>query len=84
MNLVTGGAGFIGSHLVQQLLTAGETVRVLEHPTAVVSHLPLECIELVQADIRDLDAMRNAARGCERLGAFLRIIFCHDVLPIIK
>ncbi|PTQ79596.1 dihydroflavonol-4-reductase [Nitrosospira multiformis] len=67
MNLVTGGAGFIGSHLVQQLLAAGETVRVLEHPKAVVSHLPLECIELVQADIRDLDAMRNAARGCERV-----------------
>jgi dihydroflavonol-4-reductase len=67
MNLVTGGAGFIGSHLVQQLLSAGETVRVLEYPTAVVSHLPLECIELVQADIRDSGAMRNAARGCERV-----------------
>jgi dihydroflavonol-4-reductase len=67
MNLVTGGAGFIGSHLVQQLLAAGETVRVLEHPKAVVSHLPLQRIELVQADIRDLGAMRNAARGCERV-----------------
>ncbi|SFU75448.1 NAD-dependent epimerase/dehydratase family protein [Nitrosospira multiformis] len=67
MNLVTGGAGFIGSHLVQQLLTTGEPVRVLEHPTAVVSHLPLECIELIQADIRDLGAMRKAARGCERV-----------------
>jgi dihydroflavonol-4-reductase len=33
----------------------------------VVNHLPLECIELVQADIRDLGAMRNAVRGCERV-----------------
>lgn len=67
MNLVTGGAGFIGTHLVQQLLSAGESVRVLEHPSAVVSHLPVERIELVRADIRDLAAMRNATRGCERV-----------------
>ncbi|MFZ4698139.1 MAG: GDP-mannose 4,6-dehydratase, partial [Phycisphaerales bacterium] len=32
MNLVTGGAGFIGSHLVQQLVERGEGVRVLERP----------------------------------------------------
>ena len=65
--LVTGGAGFIGSHLVQQLISAGEPVRVLEHPSAVVSHLPLQCIELVRADIRDTGAMRNATRGCTRV-----------------
>lgn len=64
MNLVTGGAGFIGSHLVQQLLNASEPVRVLEHPSAPVSHLPIERIELVRADIRDAGAMLNATRGC--------------------
>jgi dihydroflavonol-4-reductase len=65
MNLVTGGGGFIGSHLVQQLLDCGEPVRVLEHPAAVVSHLPLERIELVRADIRDLEAIRNVTSGCD-------------------
>ncbi|MDQ3185918.1 MAG: NAD-dependent epimerase/dehydratase family protein [Pseudomonadota bacterium] len=67
MNLVTGGAGFIGSHLVQQLLNSSEPVRVLEHPSAEVSHLPLERIELVRADIRDSVAMRNMTRGCDRV-----------------
>ncbi len=64
MQLVTGGAGFIGSHLVQQLLHDGQPVRVLEHPLASVSHLPLDRIELVRADIRDASAMREATRGC--------------------
>lgn len=67
MNLVTGGAGFIGSHLVQRLLADGEPVRVLEHPAAVVSHLPLERIELVRADIRDSGAVRNMMRSCDRV-----------------
>ncbi|WP_074861322.1 NAD-dependent epimerase/dehydratase family protein [Nitrosospira briensis] len=67
MNLVTGGGGFIGSHHVQHLLARGEPVRVLEHPAAVVSHLPLERIELVRADVRDSGAMRNMVRGCDRV-----------------
>jgi len=67
VNLVTGGAGFIGSHLVQRLLTSGEPVRVLEHPAAVVSHLPLKHIELVRADIRDSGAVRNMMQGCDRV-----------------
>lgn len=65
MILVTGGAGFLGSHLVDQLLDAGETVRVLERPGAKVEHLPLDRIELVSADIRDEPAVQKAARDCE-------------------
>ena len=67
MNLVTGGGGFIGSHLVHQLLAVGEPVRVLEHPEAVVNHLPLHRIELVRADIRDSGAIRNIMNGCDRV-----------------
>ena len=67
MNLVTGGAGFIGSHLVQRLLELGEPVRVLEHAGASVAHLPLDHIELVRGDIRDDAAVKQAVRGCQRV-----------------
>jgi len=67
MNLVTGGAGFIGSHLVQHLLDRNEPVRVLEHPAALANHLPLDRIELVRGDIRDAAAMRNVTHGCDRV-----------------
>jgi dihydroflavonol-4-reductase len=65
--LVTGGAGFIGGHLVRRLLELGESVRVLEHPTAAVSHLPLDRIDLVRADIRDRQAVARAVRGCREV-----------------
>ena len=62
--LVTGGAGFIGSHLVRLLVERGECVRVLDRPGAKNDHLPLDRIEFVPADIRDRDAVRSAVRGC--------------------
>jgi dihydroflavonol-4-reductase len=67
MILVTGGAGFIGSHLVSLLVEQGESVRVLERPGADVSHLPLSRIDLVKGDIRDLEYVRRAVRGCEEV-----------------
>ena len=63
--LVTGGAGFIGSHLVRRLVDRGEQVRVLEHPGAPTAHLPLDRIELLRGDIRDRDAVARAVRGCQ-------------------
>jgi len=63
--LVTGGAGFLGSHLVKQLLDLGQRVRVLERPGASLDHLPLHRIELVSADIRDEYAVQKATRDCE-------------------
>ena len=67
MNLVTGGAGFIGSHLVAALLAEGEEVRVLERPEAAVDHLPRDRIELISADIRDRAAVVEATRNCRHV-----------------
>ncbi len=64
---MTGGGGFIGSHLVNQLLEDGESVRVLEAPAAEVNHLPLEAIELVRGDIRHPEEVRDAVRGCRQV-----------------
>jgi dihydroflavonol-4-reductase len=62
--IVTGGAGFIGSHLVESLVARGERVRVIERPGAGVEHLPLARVDVAFADIRDEPAVRAAARGC--------------------
>lgn len=65
--IVTGGAGFIGSHLVNQLVERGERVRVIERPGAPVQRLPLDRIDVVFADIRDDVAVIEALRGADRV-----------------
>ena len=62
--VVTGGAGFIGSHLVEQLVELGQEVRVIERPGADVSHLPRQ-VDVAWADIRDREALAKAIRGAE-------------------
>jgi UDP-glucose 4-epimerase len=63
--LVTGGAGFIGSHLVEALLANGHTVRVLDNlSTGNLANLATvrDQIELVSGDLLDLEKVRAAAR----------------------
>ncbi len=59
--VVTGGGGFIGRHLVQQLVERGERVRIVEKPGSQVFHPP--GAEVVFADIRDRDAVVPAMKG---------------------
>ena len=66
--LVTGGAGFIGSHVVVRLLAEGRDVRVLDNlSTGHRSNLEIVGgeVELVEADIRDLASVEDAIRGCD-------------------
>jgi UDP-N-acetylglucosamine/UDP-N-acetylgalactosamine 4-epimerase len=66
--LVTGGAGFIGSHIVDELLSRGERVRVLDNfATGKKENLAhcLDHIEMIEGDIRDLDTCRRACDGIE-------------------
>ncbi|HEX4611522.1 MAG TPA: NAD-dependent epimerase/dehydratase family protein [Urbifossiella sp.] len=65
VTVVTGGAGFIGSHLARLLVDRGERVRVLDRPGTPVDHLPLGRVEYEPCDIRDEAAVSRAVRGCE-------------------
>jgi dihydroflavonol-4-reductase len=63
--LVTGGAGFIGSHVVELLLAQGRPVRVLEKPGVSTAHLPAGDVEILFADLRDAGAIAGSADGCD-------------------
>ena len=60
---VTGGGGFLGGHLVSQLLALGHRVVVLERPGFDSSKLP-EHIDLRLADIRHEDSVNHALADC--------------------
>ena len=66
--LVTGGAGFIGSNIVERLVKEGHKVRVLDNFSTGrrenIAHL-LDKIELIEGDIRDLDTCRKAVEGVD-------------------
>jgi len=64
--LVTGGAGFIGSHLVEELLRRGEQVRIADDfSTGFRENLPTTGgVELVEGDLAEPEIARRAVEGC--------------------
>jgi nucleoside-diphosphate-sugar epimerase len=68
--LVTGGAGFIGSHIAETLVGRGDAVRVLDDlSTGKRENLAgfLEGLEFVEGDIRDLPTCRRAVEGIDHV-----------------
>jgi NAD(P)-dependent dehydrogenase (short-subunit alcohol dehydrogenase family) len=65
--LVTGGAGFIGSHLAEELVRRGEQVRIVDSlitgKRQNLAHLP--SVEFIQGDLADLEVARRAVAGVD-------------------
>jgi dTDP-L-rhamnose 4-epimerase len=74
--LITGGAGFIGSHLADRLLADGHEVRALDnldqqvHPQGARPEYLDENVELQIGDVRDHDAVRRALEGVDAVVHF--------------
>src|SRR3954463_15031365 len=75
--LITGGAGFIGSHLADELISKGYLVRVLDNLSPQVHGGQQEPpaylnanVEFVKGDVRDCEAVRKALDGIEAVFHF--------------
>jgi len=67
---VTGGTGFLGSYILQELVARGEQVRALRHASPVPFYLPAsiaEKVEWVQGDLLDVDGLTENLRGVRRI-----------------
>ena len=74
--LVTGGAGFIGSHLVQRLLAEDCTVLVLDDLSSGSREVVAEAATLVVGDVRDKKLLNELCEGCQyvfHMGAFVNL-----------
>ena len=68
--LVTGGAGFIGSHLVEALVARGDSVRILDNFSTGnnenIAHLKGK-IEVIEGDLRNREIVTEAVRGVDSI-----------------
>jgi UDP-glucose 4-epimerase len=78
--LVTGGAGFIGSHLAHRMVERGDSVRVFDDFStgrrARLASIEGE-VEILEGDLRDAEAVRRATRGIE-------LVFHEAAVPSVQ
>jgi UDP-glucose 4-epimerase len=79
--LITGGCGFIGSHLCYRLIELGHSVLVLDDlSTGKLANLP-QAAQFIEGDIRDKALLINLLAnvdGCFHLAAIASVQLCHD------
>jgi UDP-glucose 4-epimerase len=64
--LVTGGAGFIGSHITRTLLERGDQVRILDNfSSGKRENLKGLDVELIEGDLRDASKVAEAVKGMD-------------------
>ena len=85
-DLVTGGAGFIGSHLIDRLLAQGRAVRALDNfivgrAANLDQHKGNPRLEIVEGDVADRDAVAEATSGVDRV---FHLAARSDIVPSIR
>lgn len=86
MDVVTGGAGFIGSHLVDRLLRDGRRVRAIDNFSNgnrrnLIQNENNPAFEVVEADVADAKQMAGALNGAERV---FHLAALADIVPSIE
>ncbi len=86
IDVVTGGAGFIGSHLVDRLLEQGRAVRVIDNfasggPHNLAHHKDEPRLDVRRVDVRDRAATARAVAGAERV---FHLAALADIVPSVE
>jgi UDP-glucose 4-epimerase len=85
IDVVTGGGGFIGSHLVDRLIADGRAVRAIDNfsvgkPRNLAHHADNPALRVIEGDIRDRELVRGALDGAERV---FHLAARADIVPSI-
>ena len=67
--LITGGAGFIGSHLTKYLLNQGNEIVVLDNLMRdnKIEKDVLNKIEFIKGDVKDFEVVKKASQNCNQI-----------------
>ncbi len=77
--LVTGGAGFIGSHLVDRLVDNGYAVRVLDNLSTgklsnIQEHIKSGNVDFIEGDIKDPEIVRDSVKGVDAVAHLAAVV----------